>query len=136
MRSPEFTRGQLAKSVGCGAETIRFYETKGVLPEPRRAANGYRIYDSELQKRLLFVLQLRSLGFSIEEMRCFTDLLDREHTCGEVRAAMVEHLEIVAQKLNELREMEMRLRQLADQCEDGELPECPIIDTLMDTQLH
>ncbi|MBR3208339.1 MAG: MerR family DNA-binding transcriptional regulator, partial [Bacillus sp. (in: Bacteria)] len=42
-----FTRGKLSKMSGVHIETIRFYENEGVLPEPKRAHNGYRLYDKK-----------------------------------------------------------------------------------------
>ncbi|BBP93340.1 hypothetical protein BsIDN1_69580 [Bacillus safensis] len=43
-----FTRGKLSKKMsGVHIETIRFYENEGVLPEPKRAHNGYRLYDKK-----------------------------------------------------------------------------------------
>ncbi|MDG3044933.1 MerR family DNA-binding transcriptional regulator [Bacillus sp. B6(2022)] len=43
-----FTRGKLSKMSGVHIETIRFYENEGVLPEPKRAHNGYRLYDKNM----------------------------------------------------------------------------------------
>jgi len=36
------TIGQVAKSTGIAAKTVRFYEAAGVLPAPTRTASGYR----------------------------------------------------------------------------------------------
>ena len=37
---------------GVGIETVRFYERKGLLPDPERAENGYRVYDDTTLARL------------------------------------------------------------------------------------
>ena len=42
--APSLTIGQVAKTSGVAAKTIRYYEQIGVLPAPRRAASGYRLY--------------------------------------------------------------------------------------------
>lgn len=127
----EFTRGQLAQATGCGAETIRYYESNGLLPLPRRAANGYRIYDDENRKRLAFVLRLRGLGFTIEEIRRVCSLLDNEnYTCGDIHEVTVEHLSAVREKIRELQKMQRQLKELADLCGQGSKPDCPIIDAL------
>jgi len=130
MNEDEYTRGQLAKVTGCGPETIRYYEANGLLPPPQRAANGYRIYDAESRKRLSFVLQLRGLGFSIEEIRRLCSLLDNEYTCGDIHQITIEHLGTVKEKIRELQRMQRRLKKLADSCGKGSLPDCPIIDAL------
>ena len=45
--------GQLADTLGVVPETIRFYERRGLLPEPRRARNGYRVYDESTLGRAM-----------------------------------------------------------------------------------
>ncbi len=39
-----FTIGQLAKKANVNLETIRFYEHRGLLPEPSRNTSGHRQY--------------------------------------------------------------------------------------------
>ena len=36
---------ELSKQSGIHLETIRYYEKMGLMPEPKRLANGYRDYD-------------------------------------------------------------------------------------------
>lgn len=59
-----FTRGKLSKMSGVHIETIRFYENEGVLPEPKRAHNGYRLYDKKYVLMLSFITEARKLDFS------------------------------------------------------------------------
>ena len=131
LEQKQLTRGQLAKLAGCGVELIRFYEGKGILPTPKRAANGYRVYDAESYKRLVLVLNLRAMGFSLKELRSWADLLDGEYSCGEGHSLADEHLKLVTEKLKLLRAIQRRLAKLVESCGDGELPDCPIIDALL-----
>ena len=39
--------GELAQRTGCPVTRIRFYEQKGLLPEPRRSMGGQRNYSQE-----------------------------------------------------------------------------------------
>ncbi len=127
----EFTRGQLARATGCGAETIRYYEGNGLLPQPMRAANGYRIYNDDTRKRLAFILRLRGLGFTIEEIRNVCTLLDdKTYTCHDIHDITIDHLETVRAKIRELQKMQRQLKSLAGLCEQGSVPDCPIIDAL------
>jgi len=127
----DLSRGQLALATGCNMETIRYYERVELMPSPRRSENGYRIYSEESRKRLSFILQLKSLGFSIEETKNVCALLDDDaYTCGDVHRVTVEHLGVVREKLKELRKMERRLKELAKSCREGQPPDCPIIDAL------
>ena len=60
---------ELSKRTGIHLETIRYYEKQGVLPEPKRQANGYRSYDEESITQLIFIKNCRTLGFSLEDIK-------------------------------------------------------------------
>ena len=49
------TIGQVAKTSGVAAKTIRYYEQIGVLPVPSRGVSGYRLYDEPGVERLRFI---------------------------------------------------------------------------------
>jgi DNA-binding transcriptional MerR regulator len=55
--------GALARQTGCKVETIRFYESEGLLPVPTRGARGHRLYTDADQRRLLFIRRARSRFF-------------------------------------------------------------------------
>ena len=72
------TIGDLAKVAGVPPRTIRFYESKGVLPIPGRSSSGYRLYRPDDLKRLSLVRRARSLGFSLTEVRNLVGLAQHE----------------------------------------------------------
>ena len=124
-------RGGLARRTGCNLETVRYYEKIGLLPEPPRSANAYRVYDETHVHRLRFVLQGRELGFSIEEIRGLLDLVDGgNQTCAEVKARTEHHLTDVRAKIIDLKRIETVLARTASQCSGEEVPQCPILDAL------
>ena len=57
--------GELAEAVGLTSQTIRFYERRGLLPAPHRAANGYRAYDDSSVFRVLFIRSAQSAGLTL-----------------------------------------------------------------------
>jgi len=59
---------ELAKQTGVPAKTIRYYESIGLLPRPKRAANNYRQYAPSEAERLRFIASARSLGFSLADV--------------------------------------------------------------------
>jgi len=129
------SRGALARRSGVNSETIRYYEKKGLMPDPQRSAGGHRIYDQSHLKRLSFIRRTRALGFTIREVRDLLDLVDsEEYTCAEVRDRTVVHLRDVKQKLRDLQKMKHTLNSMVSKCDGGLVPECPIIDALFDTQ--
>lgn len=126
-------RGKLAKSTGCNLETIRYYEKIGLLHEPDRTASGHRVYSPADQKRLKFILRSRELGFSIEELRGLLGLVDSDnYTCGEVLEVTTQHIADIKSKISDLKKLEQTLSQMSSQCAGGEVPECPVINSLFD----
>jgi DNA-binding transcriptional MerR regulator len=59
--------GELATAVGVSTRAVRHYHRIGLLPEPRRRANGYRVYDARDLLRLARVRRLTELGLSLDE---------------------------------------------------------------------
>ena len=69
-RSSNWLRiGELAHGLKTTTKTIRFYESKGLLPEAKRTASGYRLYGEEAVTQAERVLGLRRLGLSIEQLQ-------------------------------------------------------------------
>ena len=64
-----FSIGQVARTTGVAATTIRYYEAIGVLPTPSRAASGFRRYDQPGVERLRFVRRARVLGLPLQELK-------------------------------------------------------------------
>jgi MerR family transcriptional regulator, mercuric resistance operon regulatory protein len=109
--------GELARHTGCKVETIRFYESVGLLPAPARASSGHRLYADADRRRLTFIRRARDLGFSMEDVRALLDLSDNGERspvdgCQLARA----HLDRVRIKINALRAMEDVLQRISDDC--------------------
>jgi len=129
-----YTRGQIAALTGSNIETVRYYESIALMPDPPRSANGFRVYDQRHLKRLNFILRSRKLGFSIEEIRSLLSLVDEEtFTCDEVKEVTVSHQKDIKQKISDLRKLEKNLATMISQCDGGTVPHCPIIETLFST---
>jgi MerR family mercuric resistance operon transcriptional regulator len=124
-------RGTLSKETGVNMETIRYYEKAGLMPEPARSDNGYRIYNESHIKRLAFVKRCRELGFSLKEVAALLRLVDGgDYTCAEIRDHTVSHLRDVEEKIRDLRKMQRTLKNMVSECDGLLMPECPIVDSL------
>jgi DNA-binding transcriptional MerR regulator len=66
--------GELARHTGCKVETIRFYESVGLLPTPGRESSGHRRYTEADRHRLTFIRRACDLGFSMDDVRALLDL--------------------------------------------------------------
>ena len=128
-----FTIGELSRRAGVKIETIRYYEKSGVMPNPPRTLAGYRMYNENHLKRLMFVRRCRQLGFTMFEIQDLLGLVDtRAYTCGEIQALTLEHADTVSQKIRDLKRLESTLRQISSECSGEKVPQCPIIDALLD----
>ena len=91
--------GELARRSSVTVQTVRFYERLKLLPEPQRKDSGYRVYSETDLKRLRFVRQGKSLGFSLDEIRDILRMRERGHCpCGEVFSIAERHLQSVEQQ--------------------------------------
>ena len=64
----ELTIGELARYAGLQTSAIRYYESIGLLPAPKRV-NGHRRYDASVLKRLGLIQLVREAGFGIRELQ-------------------------------------------------------------------
>ena len=125
-----YSRGQLASASGVNAETIRFYEIKGLLAEPKRSEGGHRIYHADDLKQLNFLHRCRELGFSLQEIAELQGLSARSsNTCGSVKEITIKHISNIQQKIRDLKKMEESLKQLVSSCDEG-VETCPMIEVL------
>lgn len=126
-------RSDLARLTGCNLETIRYYETIGILPAPPRSAANYRVYDDTHVARLRFVMRARDLGFTLDELRELLGMVDgNAGTCADVQALARRHIAAVRAKIADLRRIEQVLSQTVSQCSGEAVPECAVIDVLTD----
>lgn len=129
------TRGELSRKTGCNAETIRYYEKIGLMPEPKRSVSGYRQYDARHEQRLGFVMRGRALGFTMEDLKSLLDLIDQHAvSCMEVEKLARAHLQSVRRKISDLKRMENALGSTIRACSGKDVPDCPLIDTLLGGQ--
>ena len=86
--------GDLAAATGTPVETIRYYEREGLLPEPARGGNNYRVYGAEHAERLAFIRQARGLDMSLDEIRVLLRWQAQPGAdCGAVNALVDEHIQ-------------------------------------------
>lgn len=122
--------GDVSRASGLPAKTIRYYEDIGLV-RPARGVNGYRDFSAQDAHKLAFLGRSRSLGFSIEECRTLLSLYeDRERASADVKAVAAEHLDRIAEKIDELQALKSTLEMLVTRCHGDDRPDCPILDDL------
>lgn len=115
--------GQLAENVGVSVQTVRYYERRGLLPEPDRTESGYRSYNREALQHLRFILTAKGLGFTLSEIRELIDLrVDPATTAQDVRTRAQQKIETTQAKIADLRRLLDGLERLVAECETGSSP--------------
>ena len=128
--------GEVAAAANVNVETIRFYERRGLVPEPPRRASGYRAYPLDAVTRVRFIQRAQVLGFTLAEIGELLELrVDEETTCDQVRQQVEDKLVEVESKLQMLREMQSALAAMAASCDQGGPDgECPVLATLLEQE--
>ena len=128
----EFTIGQLARAAGVGVETIRFYQRRKLIQEPRRPPSGYRQYDDEAARRIRFIRQAQELGFSLKEIRDLLTLrIDPTVSCADVKARAEAKIAEVDRKIASLRRIRRALAGITESCVgSGPTADCPILEAI------
>jgi MerR family mercuric resistance operon transcriptional regulator len=125
-----YTIGTLAKQAGVNVETIRYYQRRGLVGEPPRPLGGIRRYTRVHTRRLRFIREAQTLGFSLEEVADLLALEDGRH-CREAEQLGSRKLATVRERMAQLRRVEKALTALVDQCHcnTGKV-RCPLIAAL------
>ena len=127
------TIGKAAKQAGVGVETIRFYERRGLIPQPPKpATGGFRDYPAATLSQIHFIREAQDLGFSLEEISDLMSLrADPKANCAQVQRRAEAKLAEVEEKIERLKGMGQALERLIEACPGkGALGACSIIETL------
>jgi len=132
----EMTIGTLATASDVNVETIRFYERKGILKQPKKAG-GFRYYPKEYITRIRFIKRSQELGFTLAETKDLLDLkIKNQSKCGDVLTKTKVKIEEIDNKISDLKKMKKSLESLASCCVDNDQPlsDCPILDCFISTR--
>lgn len=117
--------GEVAAAAGVPAQTIRFYERRGLLPHPQRGANGYRQYDTSVLARLAFIRSGQAAGLTLLEVSSILQLRrDGTVPCAHVDSLLRSKLDVVRARQRELAVLEAELGSLLDRSDQLDPAEC------------
>jgi DNA-binding transcriptional MerR regulator len=95
--------GELARLAGVSTDTLRHYESLGLLPEPRRTQANYRVYPPQAIARLRMIRNALAMGFSLKELHGIIQVREKEGApCHEVRRLAQQKIEAMTVQVNEL----------------------------------
>lgn len=126
--------GEVAAQAGVNVQTLRYYERRGLLPEPARGSSGYREYNPETVRLVRFIRRAQELGFTLREIEDLIELRQSPRRGAEARAVASAKVEDIEHRIRQLKAMRKALGGLvaACDCEAGTLT-CPIIEASDDS---
>lgn len=111
------TIGKLADLAGVGVETVRFYQRKKLLREPK-AIGAFRTYNEDDAQRIIFIKKAQELGFILSEVKELLELNTKPKvTCGAVKSKTLAKIEEIKTKISDLERMKSSLEKLACACD-------------------
>lgn len=123
--------GQLAKETGVNIETIRYYERRGLIPEPPRRKSGYRDFAPKYIERILFIKRAKALGFTLNEISELLVAADGKPAYKDIRKIAEVKVEDIETRMHDLQKMKKVLKDLINKClGNRKESECPIIESL------
>ncbi|MDY0407476.1 MerR family transcriptional regulator [Virgibacillus soli] len=74
------------------SDTVRYYEKEGLL-QPQRLENGYRFYDEQCEKSIKYIMVLKQMGFSLQEIQQLLQLGNSPITeaCNRMSTTLFEN---------------------------------------------
>jgi DNA-binding transcriptional MerR regulator len=101
--------GEVAERAGVNVETLRYYERRGLLPEPVRSPSGHRAYDEEAVRFVRAIKETQSLGFTLAEIEEYLRLIRRQNPSAAMRGRVAAKIDEVDEKIASLRRVREEL---------------------------
>lgn len=123
--------GEAAGTAGVNAQTLRYYERRGLLTGIPRRSSGYRTYDEDDIRVVRFIKRAQELGLSLDDASQLLALRrTRPRDRHRVREVATARLRDLDRRILDLRRMRTALAALVSSCHAGSDPECPILEAL------
>ena len=117
MKNKPLTIGFLAKAADVNIETVRYYQRIGLISEPDKPSQGYRIYPKETLNRIKFIKRAQQLGFSLQEIDELLDL--GEGHCDDVRRRAEQKCTQINNQIKDLKKLHFTLSKLINSCQQN-----------------
>ena len=107
--------GELARTLGVSADTVRYYEKEGLLSGPARAENGYRDYGAQDIEHLRLLLDLRRMDLPLDAAAQLASWCHSGHcdqTTQELPRQLAAKRLLIAERMASLHQLGERIAQL------------------------
>ena len=128
----EVRTSEVAAQAHVNAQTLRYYERRGLLPKPERSNSGYRTYTPEAVRVVRFVKRAQQLGFTLDEIAELLHLAQGGPTsCEEAKTMAHTRITDLQHRIEELAGIRDALTRLVDTCDQPRAErDCPILQDL------
>lgn len=94
---------QCCEATGMSYEALKFYCNEGLVPNVKRAANNYRVFDEHDVNWIRSLACLKKCGMSIQEMKEYLALcLEGERTIPERMELLQKYKQNIHERMAEL----------------------------------
>ena len=98
--------GELSRSLGVTTRTLRLYEQMGLITPPQRTEGGIRYYTKDDIRRIKFVLKLKELGLSLQQMQELAEMYRETKMPDKIMPRLIElldsHTDAIRRKIERL----------------------------------
>jgi len=124
--------GEVAAQAEVNVQTLRYYERRGLLPEPERQKSGYRVYGPDAVRTVRFVKRAQELGFGLRDAQALLALAGGgPPSCDAARELAREKIAELDRRIADLSAMRASLDRLAATCEKPRgQRECPLLESI------
>ena len=128
-KSEHFTIGRIAKAAGVNIETIRHYQRKELIVEPKKPTEGFRYYPASVIDEIRFIKRAQQLGFSLNEIKQLL-FLGNQH-CNDIQQLAIEKRTLIERQIEGLLTIKTVLDELISSCNDENSDShCAFLETL------
>lgn len=114
---------EVSEKLDISKETLRYWETVGLIPEVPRNSSGYRDYTENEIKWALFAKAMRKSGMSVESLIEFVELYHANKDSREAQKSLVqEQYDILVARRNEMNKTINYLAYKLEHFEDHVMP--------------
>lgn len=117
------TIAEVVKKYGLTADTLRYYERIGLLPDVKRTPGGIRDYSEEDCRWIEFIKCMRNAGLPVETLIEYVRLFQIGDTSIEARKALlIEQRDALAERIAEMQATLERLNMKIERYEKTLIP--------------
>lgn len=100
---PHLKIGELSKTTNVSVQTLRYYESLGLINPVKRSKGGYRYYNRTVADRIVLIKELKTIGFSLKEIKHLLELNQKDGCgCNDIKTIVTNKIQQVNREIEDL----------------------------------